>query len=82
MKKSFLSSFGIFCLRIAAICIFETSINQRSSELISQSIHFDRFTINIFEVFITSKISKLDFICHIIFLIIVFVINQPNFAAK
>ena len=82
LDAMFLSSLLIFCLLIAAICIFETRMSHKSSELISHKIHFERFTMSIFEVFITSEISKLDFVCPIIFLIIVLVINQPNFAAK
>ncbi|MDR1944998.1 MAG: hypothetical protein LBQ59_02695 [Candidatus Peribacteria bacterium] len=57
-----------------------TKIIQRSLELKSQSLHLLKFTNNIFQDCIISIISKLDFICPIIFLIVLFDVNPENFA--
>ncbi|MDF1682319.1 MAG: hypothetical protein P1U46_00690 [Patescibacteria group bacterium] len=46
----------------------------------SPSLHLLKLTTSIFHSCIISSTSKLDFTCHIIFLIILFVVKPENFA--
>jgi hypothetical protein len=61
---------------------FDTKINQSNCAFKAQILPLDKFTSNTFLLSMICLILNADFGCHIIFLIVVFVIKGPNFELK